>query len=308
MSENATAVVEIMRKLWIVGAVASSLVLAACGVSASIDQAVSSIGASPYLQVHLTASATGMGSTQAQSLLGALSVDMHYASSNGGTLSQSANSVNSEVMINDSGQTLLDLRQVDKNLYVRVDLTPLSSIPGIDISAQQLSNYQLLVGNRWFEFSPDLVKSFLPTTTINAAQTSKEQAAARAILDAVTSLIDKTPYTTLSGGGYSQTGTLDSVVKAVLPALNGYTGTSFNPSSVKGTYTIGFTMSGATATGGSLSITAPKGSNGNATLSLHASLTHDNLSVVAPSDATVITNSTLTQLLSQVQGTASPLG
>jgi len=43
----------------------------------------------------------------------------------------------------------------------------------------------LLFGGRWFEFSEDLLKSYVPTTTINAAQTSKEQAAVRAMLDAL---------------------------------------------------------------------------------------------------------------------------
>lgn len=297
-----------MRKLWIAGAAVSSLVLAACGVSASIDQAVSSIGASSYLQVHLTADASGAGTAKAQGVLSALSVDMHYASANGGALSQSAGQVNSEFTINNNAVTLLDLRHVDKNLYVRVDLGALSGIAGLGVSAQQLSNYQALFGNQWFEFSSDLLKSVLPTTTISAAQTTKAQAAARAVLDALTNLIDKTPYTTLSGGGYAQTGTLDSVVKAVLPALNSYTGGSFSPSTVKGTYSIGFTMSGATATGGSISITAPNGLSGDATLSLHATIAHDSTAIVAPSGATVISSSMLSQLLSQFKGTNLPLG
>jgi hypothetical protein len=297
-----------MRKLWIVGALASSLVLAACGATASINQAVSSIGASQNLQVHLTASASGTGSARAEGVLNALSVDMRYASTTRVAISQSQGHVNSEIVFKYSSQTLLDLRLVGTDLYVRVDVTALSNIPGIGISAQQLASFQLLFGGRWFEFPASLLKSYLPTTTISAAQTSKEQAAARAILDALSALIEKTPYTTLAGGGYSQTGTLDAVVKAVLPALNSYTGRTFSPSSVKGSYTIGFTMSGATATGGSVEITAPNGTSGNGTVRLHASLTHHPMPVAAPSDATVITPSMITQLLGQVQGTASPLG
>ena len=38
-----------MRKLLIVGLVGASLSLASCGAQATIDQAVSSLGSSPYL-------------------------------------------------------------------------------------------------------------------------------------------------------------------------------------------------------------------------------------------------------------------
>jgi hypothetical protein len=308
VTNDDTTVEVTMRKLWIVGAVVSSLTLAACGATASINQAVSSIGSSPNLQVHLTAGASGTGSAQAQGILGALSVDMRYASTSGDALSQSTGHVNSEFTINDDAQTLVDLRQVGTDLYVWIDVTALANIPEVGVSAQQLASLQLLFGGRWFEFSEGLLMSYVPTTTINAAQTSKEQAAVRAMLDALSALIEKTPYKTLASGGYSQTGTLDSVVKAVLPALDSYTGKTFTPSSVKGTYDIGFTMSGAAATGGSLAITAPNGTNGNATVSLHASLTHDTQPVVAPNGATVITRAMLTQLLSQVRGASSPLG
>ena len=297
-----------MRKFWIVGVVVSSLALAACGATASINQAISSVGGSPDLQVRLTASASDTGSAQAQLVLRALSVDMRYSSPSGGALSQSVGHVNSEFTLNHGAQTLVDLRQVDTNLYVRIDVTAFADIPGIPVTAQQLAGAQLLIGGRWFEVSEGLLTSYLPTTTISAAQTSKERAAARAVLDALSALIESTPYTTLANGGYSQTGTLNSVVKAVLPALASYTGQTIKPSSVKGTYTIGFTMSGATATGGSLAITAPNGTNGNATVALHATLTHDAQPVVAPSGATVITRAILAQLLSQVQGVSSPLG
>jgi outer membrane murein-binding lipoprotein Lpp len=308
LSNNGTSAEVTMRKLWIVGAVVSSLVLAACGVTASIDQAVSSIGASPNLQVHLTASASGAGTAQAQGILSALSMDMRYSSTNGGALSQSGGLVNSEITVNSNAQTLFDLRQVDKNLYVQIDVTALASIPGIGATTQQLATIQLVLGGRWFEFPQSLLKSYLPTTTVSSAQLSEEQATARAMLDALSALISKTPYKTLPGGGYSQTGTLDSVVKAVVPALDGLTGKSLAPSTVQGTYTIGFTMSGATATGGSLSITAPNGTKGDATVSLHASLTHDAQTVDAPSGATVITRALLAQLLSQAMGASSSLG
>jgi hypothetical protein len=299
-----------VRRYWIAGVVASSLALAACGASATIDQAISSIGASPNLQVHLTASATGAKTAQAQSVLRALSLDMSYSSASGGALAQSQGHVNSELVLNSGNRPLLDTRQVDSNLYLWVDVSALAAIPGVKVGAQQLAAAQLLVGDRWFEIPAGLVTSYLPTTTISAAQRSKELAAAQAIIDALSKLIESTPYSTIANG-YSQTGTLSSVVGAVLPAIEGLAGRSITPGPVKGTYTIDFTMSGADATSASLAITAPNGTAGDATIALHATLSHDAQSVQAPSGATVVTRSMIDQLLLEARSvptTSSGLG
>ncbi len=294
-----------MRKLWIVGALVASLVLAACGATASINQAISSIGASPYLQVHVTASASGAGTAQAQGILSSLGVDMLYSSTTGSALSDSTGHTNAEFIFKSGSASVLDVRGVGTNLYVEIDLTAMANIPGIGVTPQQLAGAQLLFGGRWFEISEGLLTSYLPTTTVSTAQTSKEQAAARAIVDALSSLIERTPYKTLAGGGYSQTGTLLSVVRAVLPTVKGLDPAAQAPTNVKGTYTIGFTMSGSTATGASIKITAPNGSKGNASVGLHASLSHNATSVVAPSGATKITRALLSQLLSQVTKSGS---
>jgi hypothetical protein len=89
------------------------------------------------------------------------------------------------------------------------------------------------------------------------------------------------------------------VVTAVLPTVQSLESTPVHPSSVKGSYTITLTMSGSTATGGSITITAPNGTQGNASVGLQATVTHNNDSIVAPSGATVITKSLLKGLLSQ---------
>ena len=175
-----------MRKLWIIGAVASSITLAACGVSATINQAVSSIGSSPNLQVHLTASASGANSAQVIGALNVLSVNMNYSSTTGSALSQSTGAINTEITVNDNAQTLVDLRAIGTDLYVEINPTDFASIPGTHFTSQQLTGLQLLVGGRWFDFSEGLIKSVLPTTTISAAQTSKEETAVRSIIDALT--------------------------------------------------------------------------------------------------------------------------
>jgi len=293
-----------MRKLWILGALASSLVLAACGATATIDTAITSIGSSADLQVHLTVNASGAGTSPAQGALHALSADMNYSSTDGSALSSSNGHVNSQLTLNAGDQTLVDLRQVDSNLYVNLNVAALASIPGVKVTASQLAAAALLFGGRWFEVSESALTSFLPTTTVNTAVTNKETAAARAVLDALSALMERTPYTTLAGGGFSQTGTLDSVVKAVLPAIQGLTGSTNAATGVKGTYTIAFTMSGSTATGVSLEVTAPNGSQGDASVGVDVTLAHAATPVVAPTGATVITPAMIAQLTSQIQGGA----
>ncbi|MHB1251556.1 MAG: hypothetical protein ACYC0I_05435 [Acidimicrobiales bacterium] len=299
-----------MRKLWIVGAVSSSLILAACGVSATINQAISSVGASSNLQVQLSASASGVGASasKAESILNALTVNMNYASTTGAAIDQSTGHVNSEITVNNKSQTIFDVRQIDSNVFVRFDVNAYASLPSVSLSSQQAATLQLVIGDRWFEFTAASLASYLPTTTISAAQTSKAQAAERAMLDALSSLIESSPYTTLANGGYSQTGSLASVVKAVQPALEKYLGKTFTPSNVKGSYTVGITMSGASATGASLAITVPNGVNGNGAVDVHAAISHNNDPVVTPSGATIITKAMLTQLIAEAQGSSSTLG
>jgi hypothetical protein len=125
------------------------------------------------------------------------------------------------------------------------------------------------------------------------------------IVDAISKLINTTTYTTLpNNGGFSQTGSLESVLTTLLPTIESLEGTStFTPPNVKGNYTLTLTMSGSSATGGSITITAPNGTQGNVRVGLQAAITHNSDSVVAPVGATIVTKALLKELLSQV-GTA----
>ena len=248
-------------KVFSVGAVAASLTLAACGASASLDGAVSSLGASPYLQVHLTASYTGAGSSQVQQILAGFSYNVIEASTTGQALSQSVGNIDTEIDVNVANQTLVTLREVGTNLYFELDAQALANIPDLGLTAQKLAAIELVVDNRWFKVPQSLITSLEPSSTPTPAQTAKEQALVQAVLKSLTTVIEATPYTTLPGGGYSQTGTLASIAKAVLPALATAEGTntgssfsafSFHTGKVHGTYTLGVTLSGSTATGGSI--------------------------------------------------------
>jgi hypothetical protein len=290
-----------MKKFLIVGFAAAALGLSACGATASLNGAVASLGSSPDLQVHVTMSASGAGTASAQPVLNALSLDVDYANPSDSALSQSGGKANVEMIVNAGGAPFVDVREVDNALYLEVNVNALSNIPSVHLSASDLAAAQLLLGGRWFEVPTSLLTSSFPETSTIKANAAKEQVAAKKIADALEKLIDTTPSTTLAGGGYSQTGTLASVVKAVLPAIQSLSGSTGTVSSVKGTYQLTLTTSGATATGTSVTITAPNGTQGNASVTLTATIAHASDSIAAPANPTVVTRSMLEGLLAEAK-------
>jgi hypothetical protein len=289
--------------------VVASLGLSACNSStkATINTSIASLGAQSDLQIHFTASVSGAGTAEAQKVLNVISLDTRYASTSGDPLSQANGTSNGEVTVNVGTKPLLELRTISSNIYLQVDLSAVSQIPGLPLTAQdqsELGALQLFLSNKWFEIPSKLLTSVLPKSTAAKAKTAKEQAIERKVLDALSKLIDNGHATALSSGGYSETGTLESVVKALLPTIS-----SLDPSAaasvkpVPGTYTLTLTDSGSTATGGSISITAPEGngSPGNATVTLKAAVTHDSDTIDVPANVTVITPA----LLQQLEGSAS---
>jgi hypothetical protein len=216
-------------------------------------------------------------------------------------LSQSGGKANVELIVNAGGAPLADVREVNNTLYLEVNVNALSNIPSVHLSASDLAAAQLLLGGRWFEIPSSLLTSSFPETSAMKANTAKEQVAAKKIADALEKLIDTTPYTTLSGGDYSQTGTLASVVKAVLPAVQSLGGSTGTVSSVPGSYQLTLTTSGTTATGASITITAPNGTQGNASVALTATIAHASDSIAAPANPTVVTRSMLKGLLAEAK-------
>jgi hypothetical protein len=291
----------VRKSVLVSSVVVASLALAACGSSpsskkAALDQFVASLGASPTAQVHLTAAFTGAGtSAKDQAILKAISFDVNVSNPSGAPLSQAGTTANTELLVNIGSQALLDVRDVGGNIYLKVDATALSSIPGTGIPASEIEAIQVFLGGKWFELPTSLLRSLVHKTKVPKAQIGAEQAAEAGVVDALTNLIDHAPYTTLSNG-FSETGTLKSVVAAVTPTIDKFAHSSTTPKAVKGSYTLVLTTSGSTVTGGTISITAPNGTKGNATGSVTATVAHANVKVVAPSGATPITKGLLSTL------------
>jgi hypothetical protein len=279
--------------------------LSACGsgAKATIDSSVASLGAQSDLQVHFTASVSGAGMAEAQKVLSVVSVDADYASASGTPLSQSKGATDGEITLNIGTRALLDLRAINSNLYVQVDLSAINAISNLPINSQEqskLAALQLFLGGKWFEIPSSLITKELPSSDALKAKGAQEQALDRKLFDALSNLVDNGHAASLASGGYTETGTLESVVKAVLPTIE-----SVDPSAassvgtVSGTYRLTLTNNGSVATGGSVSITAPEGTSGSgdATVSLNATVTHDNVAIVVPTGATVITPASIHQLL-----------
>jgi hypothetical protein len=288
----------------VLGVVVASLGLSACGstTKATIDSSVASLGAQPNLQVHFSASVVGSATGEAQKVLGAVSMDTRFASTSGDPLSQANDKVDSEITFNVGSKPLLDMRGIGSNLYVEFDLSSVSSIPGLPLSAQdqsELGALELFLDGKWYEIPSSLVKSELPATAASKVKAAQVQSTERKIFDALATLIDKGHAKSLASGGYSETGTLESVVKAVLPTIASLDPSSLTTPSVPGTYTLTLTNSGSVATGASISVSAPEGSggSGNATVTLKAAVTHDDDSIAVPDNVTVITPALLQQLL-----------
>jgi hypothetical protein len=292
------------------GAVVASLGLSACGASAkaTINTSVASLGAQSDLQLHFTANVAGSGTAEAQDVLKVVSMDVRYVNPSGNPISQANTKDDGEVTINVGAKTLLDIRVVNGNAYLNVDLTAVDSIPGIPLTAQdqsELAAAQLFLGGKWFEVPAKLAKSEIPKSSVSKVQAAKIRGIEVKIFDALSKLIDDGHAKSLTGGGYSETGTLESVVKAVLPTIQSLDPSVTQPTNVKGTYTLTLTNSGSVATGGSISITAPEGNGtpGNATVGLSATVTHDNDPIVVPTNVTVITPA----LIKQLEGSTSSL-
>jgi hypothetical protein len=286
------------------GVVAASLGLAACGTSpATLNAAVSSLSSSPDAEIHLTATASGPGTAQTQTYLNAVSVDMTYVNPTGADLS-GATSLDAEITVNIGQSALLDLRSVGGNLYILLNASALQSIPSLPIPANDLSAVDALFGGRWFELPKGLLNSYLNTERAKLKAdgaappaTTKEVHEEKTIVAALTKFIETTPSTTLSGGGFSETASLQAFVTALWPTIKSLDpSTVAAPTDVKGSYTLTLSTAGSSVTGGSISITAP-GTGGNDTVGLQATVSHSGATVVAPANATVLSKSVIQGLL-----------
>lgn len=284
------------------GAAGAALVLAGCGSTSlgSIKQLMSSIRTNSNVQAHITASFTGAGSAKAAAILKDVSLDVQVSGPGGSSISSSKSS-DFAIAFNVNSTPALELRKVGQEIYVKADFTALGTIPSVPAStASQMSAAQAIFGGRWFELPPSLLTGLAgKSSTGQKAASSIGQAPSEA--SAVQGYLLMAHHTSASSG-YKESGTLQSLASELYPTLHALDPSITSPSGVKGTYSFQVTGSGSNATSMVFSVTAPNGTLGNATGTLHVSLTHDGTTVSAPSGATVITPQLLAQLLGSSSG------
>ncbi|MGC2486307.1 MAG: hypothetical protein WA359_08700 [Acidimicrobiales bacterium] len=297
-----------MRKYLIIGVVAAGLGLSACGSSApaTLDSAVSSVSSQPALEVHITASFSGPGMAKIQQYANDISLDVVEVNPSGGNLTQTS-ALDEDVTVNVGSGTLLEIRDISGNAYLKIDLSPLSSLPGVNLPASDIAGFNLLFGGRWFEVPASLIKSLAAKEQTSTAPSKKETREINTLRQAIIHIIETAHSTSVAGGGYTETATLASFVHALWPTIQSL-GISqvAEPTDVKGSYTLTMTTSGSTLTGASASITAPDSSgSSNDTVAIKATISHNSASVATPAGATVVTQQLIQELENEAK--ASPL-
>jgi hypothetical protein len=298
-----------MRKsLLAATALVAALALAACGASqiaATFKSYVASIGAQQYVQLHLTFGAKGPGTAKAQPTLNKLSFDVLAENPGGGSISSGKGTNNAEFIVNYGSVVVLDVRQVDANVYVKIDATGLSSIQAFHITPSEAAAAQLVFGGKWFELTGAFLDSLLQkvhATTPSAQQQTNARAIEDKLINALASFVANTPHTK-TASGFEEQGSLLSLERALAPALSGVANKALSPvaSQVKGgTFKVALSTSGSTLTGVAISITGPNDTGSTVTGSVTTTITHDQTAVSAPSNPTVVTK----QLLEELTGGA----
>ena len=287
-----------IRKAKLMAIVAgASLGLSACSVPVALSDTNATLGASQFLQVHLTANLFAHGASAAKviKVLKKLNFDLNYQSANGAPLGTALNSARSELIISNATERVATIVDVNSNEYLNVNIPSLAHIPGLGLSATKLAPVNLLLGGRWIEFPHSLLAKF-ETSTLHLKPTAALAAKNEIqVVDALVSFLAKQPTTT-TATGYTQTGTLASLVNALTPLLKSTVATPITTTAAKGSYKLALTMSGNVATAASLAVTTPNGKYGDATLTLTGTFARDNVPVTTPSNALVITNSLIKQL------------
>ena len=194
-------------------------------------------------------------------------------------------------------RALAELREVGSNICVKVDLSSLPTFPGVNITPEQITAAQLVVGGRWFKLWKSLLGAVASPSVAAQVSAAASPEGARKVIDAIVAMIDSSPVRAIAGG-YSERGTLQSVVGAISPTIAKLTHSTTAPKFVKGTYTLKLTTTGSSATDASILINAPHGTVGDARVSLSAIITHASDAISAPIGATIIAPALLQQLRS----------
>jgi len=280
-------------------AAAASLGLSACTIPMALSQASATLGGSQYLQVHFKVAFAGSGASvvQEEKVLKGLSFNLNEESANGAPLSHALNKVNQSLVVWNGSQRLMTIVDHKSNLYVNVNVPAIGHLSNAKIPGQELTAVNLILGNRWIEFPFTLIYQYAKKSTHFSLKRSSWASAEILVTNALVAALASGQTTTVAHG-FTEAGTLASLVKtleAIVPAAGA---TTLPTANVNGTYNVAVTMAGAQATSATASITAPSPPNGNATLTVAATFAHQDVRVSTPTYPLVITPALIKQLTS----------
>lgn len=269
------------------------------GSGASLTSLVQTVNSSSDLQVQLSASGTGFASAKVETLVKDFTVDFNFQSTNGGPLSTAGTNKNVEFIVNAAGTPLFDVRVIGSKIYVNLELTALSGLPGVNIPAATLQEVQLVFGGKWLEIPESLLTKNLPKSgATSTAKTAEDRAVATEVIAGLETALESASRTSLPGGGYKVSGTLLSLANALLPTIRQIDAKAKLPTAngAKGTYAVTVQESNSSLTSLMISVTAPIKAGQDATATTTLTFAHASTSISVPSNAQPISPALIKEL------------
>jgi hypothetical protein len=277
-------------------AAVASLGLSACSIPVALSESQTTLGGSQFLQVHLTATLASAdpASTRFARALQNLTFDFNEQSLTGLPIKSSLNQVNQELVVSSGTSRVATFLEHKSNVYFNINFTTLSHVPGLTISAATMASLNLLLGERWIELPFPLIAQYAHSSAGLTLTRSSISSSENLLSNALVSILAE--GTTSTTQGFSETGSLTTLVDALATGLKTL-GSSFKPASKDlGTYSVSVTMSGTQATGATLKVVTPKAKYGRAIIHVFATFAHQAVSVETPTYPLVITPTLIKQL------------
>ncbi len=287
------------RRNWKMVALAAltSVGLSACTIPAAQSVAQNTYGSSPYLQVHFTATLTSADPSlqSVATALAHLRFDLNEQSTTGAPIKSSLNQINQDLVVWHANTRVATILESKSNVYLNVDFSALSRVPGMSSSASSLAALNLLLGQRWIELPYALVAQYTHSAAgLNLTRSALATGPSRLLNAVVTLLAHGT--TTSTATGVHVAGSSAQLARALAATLKSLGLASTSTVTAAGSYALDVTLSGTTATALALTVTTPSAKHGPSVLRLAATIAHQTLRVDVPSSPLVITPALVKQL------------
>ncbi len=286
------------RRSWkmVTLAAVASVGLSACTIPSALSAAQNTYGASPYLQVHFTATLTSTDPALASysTALQHLTFELNEQSLAGLPIKSSLNQVNQDIVVLHGITRVATILENKSNLYLNLNFSALTQVPGMGSSAATLSTLNLLLGQRWIELPFSVVAQYAHSLAGLTLSRSTIANGENQLLNAVATIMAKGSAKPVTGG-FVESGSTAKLVSSLATVLKALGLQSLSAAKTTGTYSVSVAMSGSTATGATVNLVVPTAKYGNETFRLSATFAHQTLAVTTPSSPLVVTTALIKQ-------------